>query len=114
MTDLSPHVSHLNYVTNIRYGGVAVTATVVPALEDESQLELLQKISESVEKGKSVFEVKVGLTLETDLVLITAAPPNKTTKQQSKENLCLLGKGTFPRASMKFTEQALHYTMTIP
>ena len=71
-------------------------------------------MSESVEKGKSVFRVKVGLTLETDLVLITAAPPNKTTKQQSKENLCLLGKGTFPRASMKFTEQALHYTMTIP
>ena len=44
-------------------------------------------MSESIEKGKSVFSVKVRLTLETDLVLITATSPNKTTQRPTAKKI---------------------------
>ena len=46
-----------------------------------------KQMSESVEKGKSVFSVKVRLTLETDLVLITATPLNKTTQRPTAKKI---------------------------
>ena len=64
-------------------------------------------------KGKSVFESEgPGLTLETDLVLITAAPPNKT-KEGSKEKSSRKSHG-FPlsRAFDEITGQALHVSMS--
>ena len=64
-------------------------------------------------QGKSVFESEgPGLTLVTDLVLITAAPPNKR-KEGSKEKSFRKSHG-FPlsRAFDEITGQALHVSMS--